>query len=251
MKKLSLSIAIALILAIMLSLVPVTVMAADFNLGNFTYSGEGTGNPTFMGWCTDGRDGIATNLSIDTLKSATGLRIEFSAAIESDITFIMQSAANWWDQKDGIAVNGTVLNIDLTAMSAWSAFVASADTNEANFFIGDWNQDLWATISIVSAVLTGVPDAPAGGGAPEGGGTPPPPGGGEAPAPGGDAPAPEGGGDEGGAAPEGGGEVVVNEAPAGDDGKDNPKSGDSLLFPVILVALAGAAVLTVRKVRAK
>ena len=94
-----------------------------------------------------------------------------------------------------------------------------------------------------------------GGGAPAGGdtgpapdgGTPPPPGGGEAPAD--DAGTPEEIADDAGA-PEGGGEVAVNNDGGGDD-KGNPKSGDSLLFPIILVALAGAAVLTVRKVRAR
>ena len=249
MKKLSLSISIALLLALMLSLVPMTVMAADYNLGAFTDFVE-----TMSGWATPNYESGTGTMPLDTFKEAKWLVIVLndSSVNVDNLQFIIQSEANWWAQNDNIKCVDGVINIELAAMADWAAFVAQG--TQAKIVIGDWG-DFWVDNSIKSAYLSDSPysppagggEAPAGGGAPAGGPDGPPPGGGEAPAGGGDAPAPE----EGGAAPEGGGEVVVNEAPAGDDGKDNPKSGDSLLFPVILVALAGAAVLTVRKVRAK
>jgi len=129
---------------------------ADFELGDFTFDGEGTGNPTLMGWCTDGREGVESDLDLETLKSAVQLRIEFSEPIEGNLVFIMQSPANWWDQRDGVQNGTNVLVIDLESIPSWADFVA--DGNQANFFIGDWGTDYWADIKIVSATLiTGDP----------------------------------------------------------------------------------------------
>ena len=154
MKKLSSGIAIAIILSMLLAILPLmTVSAADLDLGTFTYSGAGTGNPTLQGWCTNGRDGIETNLDLDTLKAAKQLKITFSEPLPGPTVFIMQSEANWWDQKDGLTADGTTLVIDLTAMSSWNDFLASG--TQANFFIGDWGTDYWANIKIVSAILSG------------------------------------------------------------------------------------------------
>jgi len=153
MKKLSIGIAMILIISMVLSLVPMIAIAkdAEFELGDFNYDGDITGNPTLMGWCTDGRDDIKTTLDLATLKAAKKLVVEFSAALPGNVVFILQSEANWWDQKEGVKADGTILTIDLTAMPSWAGFLK--DGTQANFLIGDWSNDYWATIDVVKAVL--------------------------------------------------------------------------------------------------
>ena len=169
MKKLLLGISIALILAFTLSLVPMMVSAVDFDLGPFNY-GE-SNNPLHKGWATAGRANIGeSKLSVETLKQAKQLVIELSDPLplyHDDIYFVFQSNVNEWDDKLTVKVTGTSFTVDLEAIDSWADFVAEG--TYAGFMIGDgwWQEDWWATMSVVSAKLTGInnivePEADAG-----------------------------------------------------------------------------------------
>ena len=156
MKKLSLGISVVLILALVLSIFPVVTVSAEdiYDLGPFA-SDNG-----LKGWCTNGYDGIATELTVDDIKAAKGLVITLDTSPSTSLTFVLQSDADpgWWDQTSVSCVDG-VIAVDLTAMNTWADFLENG--TQANLLIGDWG-DFWDNNNVVSAVLTSdVPDIPA------------------------------------------------------------------------------------------
>lgn len=89
----------------------VMVSADDFDLGNFTLVDEESNQVN--GWCTNGVDGVATNLTWDTVKNAEVLRLEFSEQIDSILLVAFGDGDDWgWDEFY-VDVDGTEVEIEL------------------------------------------------------------------------------------------------------------------------------------------
>ncbi|MDR0292975.1 MAG: LPXTG cell wall anchor domain-containing protein [Oscillospiraceae bacterium] len=148
MKKAILSLSLALVL---IAVFAFPALAANIDLGAMNV----TNSDTQKGWVTDGMDDIASSLTIEQLRSATTLHLEFSAPPAGGMQFIIQSDGDnyAWNQNDGAipdtGLDATSIDIDLTKMKGFSAL---KDATKAKFFLGYYSSNI-ADLGITKAYL--------------------------------------------------------------------------------------------------
>jgi hypothetical protein len=153
MKKFAISILAVLMLAAFA--IPVSA-ASTYNLGPFTTPGG------HNYWFSDGADDISTNLTMDMLKSASEIRLEFTEEPLGGIQFVFFGDGNeWgWTQTD-LTPSGTSLVIKMSDYPGW---VQAMSGEAAKIALGYWEGDLADIISSATLVYAGGGGAPVGGG---------------------------------------------------------------------------------------
>ena len=158
--KLRKAVTIFLTLALTVAL---AVPAFAYDLGPFSQGGPDSHNY----WFTDGTDDGSYPLTEEILRSATGIRVEFSEIPEGGTVQLVYFGAgnSWgWTQHD-LEITSTVLEIPFAAFDGFEeAFSEDGGTKIA---LGFWEGDL--SDYIVSATLVGIGGGSAGGGVGGGG----------------------------------------------------------------------------------
>ena len=111
---------IAIIFAIIfiacITSIPV-IATAGFQFGNFTLT---DGNNQQVGWCTNGVDGIETNLDMYILRGAADLVFHFDVDVDNFILVCLGDGNGWtWTETPVIPI-GNWISIDTKNINGWA-----------------------------------------------------------------------------------------------------------------------------------
>lgn len=114
-------------------------------------------NSTQKGWCTDGTDDIATDLTMEQLAAAESLVLEFAEAPSGGMQFIWQGDGDgWgWNQTDQVIPDGGISDTTFTIDLAKTAknYDALKSSTKAKIILGYYS-DGFDDLKITKAYLT-------------------------------------------------------------------------------------------------